>query len=51
MMVALFCLILVAVMYAWAGFHFAAQFVFAINLLMAMAWFGHHMTSVLSIQL
>ncbi len=51
MMALLFLLLLFAVLLAWSGVRRPAIYCFVIVLLLAVAWFAHHVTSHLAIQI
>lgn len=51
MMVLLFFVFLITVLFAWTGFRSVARYGFGLTLLLAVIWFGHHITSGLGLQL
>lgn len=46
-----FCVLLVALMFAWFGKREGALLVFSVGLIMAIGTFYHHMTSVIGLSL
>ena len=46
-----FCILLIAVMFAWYGSRNSALLVFSLSFIMAMGTFFHHMTSMLGLSL
>ncbi len=51
MLIAIFSILLIAVLTAWAGYRKPAIYLFSITFLTAIVWFHHHLTSTLTIQL
>ncbi|VVC75635.1 hypothetical protein AQUSIP_09250 [Aquicella siphonis] len=51
MMVLLFLILLAAVITAWTGYRQAALNLFTVNMVLAVVWFLHHVSSQLTIQL